>query len=81
MNKRAIINSDTFDNIFKNKENLLAEMAASLTKEKKNKYQNQITSNKKNPKNLRYIITMPDDETVKIKDTHNKKNIIINLKK
>ena len=81
MNKRATINSDTFEKIFNNKENLLSEMATSLTKEKTNIYQNQITSNKNNPQKLRYIITMPNDETIIIKDTYKKENIIINLKK
>ena len=81
MNKRATINSNTFEKIFNNKENLLSEMATSLTKEKTNIYQNQITSNKNNPKKLRYIITMPNDETIIIKDTYKKENIIINLKK
>ena len=81
MNNRSIINSDTFEKIFKDNEDILANMAASLTKNKINKYKNNITSNKNNPKELRYIITMPNDELIEIKDTYTKKNIIINLKK
>ena len=81
MKERSIINSTNFDKIFKDKEDILEDMATALTRDKKEKYKNKITCDKKNPKNLRYIITMPNDKTIKIEDTYTKKNIIINLKK
>ena len=75
MNNRPLINSDTFENIFKDKE----DMARSLTRNHKNKYKNKITSDKNNPNNLRYIISMPNDYTIIIKDTKNNNNTIISL--
>ena len=81
MNNRPIINSDTFEKIFEDKEDILADMAAPLTRNKKSKFKNKITSNKNNPTKLTYIITMSNDERIEIKDTYSKDNIIIILKK
>lgn len=81
MNNRPIINSDTFEKIFEDKEDILADMAAALTRNKKIKFKNKITCNKNNPKKLRYIITMSNDKRIEIKDTYSKDNIVIILKK
>ena len=81
MNNRPIINSDTFEKIFKDKEDILADMAAALTRNKKSKFKNKINCKKNNPKKLRYIITMSNDERIEIKDTYSKDNIVIILKK
>ncbi len=81
MKERPTINSDTFNEIFKDNEEILVDMAASLTRNKKSKFKNKITCNKNNPKNLRYIITMPSDEIIEIKDTLDKNNMIIFLKR
>ena len=79
MNNRPTINSDTFENIFKNKEELLEDMVKSLTRENNNKFKNRITSDKNNPNNLRYIISMIDDNTINIIDTKTNNNTIIHL--
>lgn len=78
---RAIINSDSFKKIFDNKETLLAQMASSLTKIEYNNFKDNITCNIKNPYNLDYIISMPDDDTIKIVNTKTREKFIINLKK
>ncbi|MBQ6494871.1 MAG: hypothetical protein IJI49_02590 [Bacilli bacterium] len=81
MKSRQTINSDNFETIFINKEDILSEMASSLTKENINIYINNITSNKNNPNKLKYIITMPKDNIIVIKNTKNNKERIINLTK
>ncbi len=81
MKKRQTINSDSFQTIFKNKPILLAELASSLTHKDKNIYLNNITTDINNNDKLQYIVTMPKDKIIIIKDTYNNKNITINLKK
>ena len=81
MKKRQTINSDSFQTIFKNKPILLAELASSLTHKDKNIYLNNITTDINNNDKLQYIVTMPKDKIIIIKDKYNNKNITINLKK
>ena len=81
MKKRQTINSDSFQTIFKNKPILLAELASSLTHKDKNIYLNNITTDINNNDKLQYIVTMPKDKIIIIKDTYNNKDITINLKK
>ncbi len=79
MKERPTINSDTFEKIFINKEKDLELMASSLTKENINKYKNNITSNPNHK--LKYLITMPNDNTLTITNTETNEKININLKK
>lgn len=81
MRKRQTINSDSFQTIFKNKPTLLAQLASSLTHKDINIYLNNITADINNEDKLQYIVTMPKDKIIIIKDTYNNKEITINLKK
>ncbi len=81
MKTRQTINSDSFQTIFKNKPNLLAQLASSLTHKDINIYLNNITANINNDDKLQYVVTMPKDKIILIKDTYNNKEITINLKK
>ena len=81
MKKRQTINSDSFQTIFKNKPTLLAQLASSLTHKDINIYLNNITTDINNNDKLQYIVTMPKDKIIIIKDTYNNKDITINLKK
>ena len=81
MKTRQTINSDSFQTIFKNKPNLLAQLASSLTRKDINIYLNNITADINNKDKLQYIVTMPKDKIILIKDTYNNKEITINLKK
>ena len=78
---RQTINSDTFSKIFADKEDLLANMATSLTRLSYSTFKNNITCNLSNPNNLDYIISMPDDNTIKLINTKTNKKIIYKLKK
>lgn len=81
MKTRQTINSDSFQTIFKNKPTLLAQLASSLTHKNINIYLNNITADINNEDKLQYIVTMPKDKIILIKDTYNNKDITINLKK
>ena len=81
MKTRQTINSDSFQTIFKNQPTLLAQLASSLTHKDINIYLNNITANINNDNKLQYIVTMPKDKIILIKDTYNNKEITINLKK
>lgn len=81
MKTRQTINSDSFQTIFKNKPTLLAQLASSLTHKDINIYLNNITADINNEDKLQYIVTMPKDKIILIKDTYNNKEITINLKK
>ena len=81
MKTRQTINSDSFQTIFKNKPTLLAQLASSLTHKNINIYLNNITADINNEDKLQYIVTMPKDKIILIKDTYNNKEITINLKK
>ncbi len=81
MKERPTINSDTFSKIFKNKKDLLAQLASSLTHKNINTYLNNITTDITNKEKLKYIITMPNDNTIIITNTINNKETIINLNK
>ena len=81
MRKRQTINSDSFQTIFKNKPTLLAQLASSLTHKDINIYLNNITADTNNEDKLQYIVTMPKDKIIIIKDTYNNKEMTINLKK
>lgn len=76
---RSIINSDTFQKIFINKEDLLASMVSSLTEIDYKMLKNNITCDSKNPNKFNYVIRMPKDYILEILNTKNKKKIIINL--
>ena len=62
----ATINNKTFSIIFSDKEELLEELASSLTRENRKLFKNNITCNVNNPENKDYIISMPDNNTIKI---------------
>ena len=81
MKTRQTINSDSFQTIFKNQPTLLAQLASSLTHKDINIYLNNITADINNEDKLQYIVTMPKDKIILIKDTYNNKDITINLKK
>ena len=81
MNQRQTINSDNFNNIFKNKNNIIEELASKLTKINIQNFHNNITTDTKNKKKLQYIIEMPNDNTFIITNTKNNTKTIINLKK
>ena len=81
MKTRQTINSDSFQTIFKNQPTLLAQLASSLTHKNINIYLNNITADINNEDKLQYIVTMPKDKIILIKDTYNNKEITINLKK
>lgn len=81
MKTRQTINSDSFQTIFKNQPTLLAQLASSLTHKDINIYLNNITANINNDNKLQYIVTMPKDKIILIKDTYNNKEMTINLKK
>lgn len=76
---RAIINSDTFYEIFKDKEEVLAMMVASLTRIDRDKLENNITSDINNPKKLDYVVWMPEDYILKIKNFKSNDIITIDL--
>lgn len=76
---RPIINSSTFNEIFKNDPETLAMIAASLTKEDITFFKNNITCNPNNPNNVDYLINMPNDYEIKITNTKNNKIITINF--
>ena len=75
------INKNTFNKIFINKEDLLAQMISSLTRINIKEFKNNITSNINNPKNYKYIVTMKDNNTFKLINTKTNKIKKINLKK
>lgn len=77
---RSIINKDTFEKIFCNQEELLARMASSLTRLDYDIFNNNITCNLDNLKKVDYIISMPDDDIIKIINVKTNEKIIINLK-
>lgn len=79
--KKATINSKTFAYIFQDHEELLAKLASSLTRDDYKVFSNNITSDPLNPKKLKYVIKMPDDNTIKIINTKNKTMKIFKLKK
>ena len=81
MKTRQTINSDSFQTIFKNQPTLLAQLASSLTHKDINIYLNNITADTNNEDKLQYIVTMPKDKIIIIKDTYNNKEMTINLKK
>lgn len=79
--KRSTINSNTFLNIFKDKEDLLARLASSLTRNDYEIFKNNITSDDNNPKKFEYIIKMPNDNTIKLINTKTKEIKIFKLDK
>lgn len=81
MKNRPVINADTFERIFSDNEDVLAKMAASISKLKYEDLENNITCNVNNYKNVRYIMTMPDDDLFVIKDLKENDDILIYLKK
>ena len=63
---RATINSNTFITFFKDREDLLARLAASLTRCDYKIFANNITSDPLNEKKVEYVMKMPDDNTIKL---------------
>ena len=78
---RATINSNTFITFFKNREDLLARLAASLTRCDYKIFANNITSDPLNEKKVEYVMKMPDDNTIKLINTKNKDVRVFKLKK
>lgn len=78
---RATINSNTFITFFKDREDLLARLAASLTRCDYKIFANNITSDPLNKKNVEYVMKMPDDNTIKLINTKNKDVRVFKLKK
>ena len=78
---RATINSDTFEKVFKDKEELLGQMISSLTRLDYNKFKNNITCNKKNISKVDYFVEMQNDNVIVVTNTKTKEIIVINLKK
>ena len=75
----STINKETFNKIFNNKEDILAMMASSLTRKNINIFKNNITCDPDNKNNKQYIIWMPEDNIIKIKNTKNDKIITVDL--
>lgn len=75
----STINKETFNKIFNNREDILAMMASSLTRKNINIFKNNITCDLDNRNNKQYIIWMPEDNIIKIKNTKNDKIITVNL--
>lgn len=78
---RATINSNTFITFFKDREDLLARLAASLTRCDYKIFANNITSDPLNEKKVEYVMKMPDDNTIKLINTKNKDVRVFKLKK
>lgn len=78
---RATINSSTFITFFKDREDLLARLAASLTRCDYKIFANNITSDPLNEKKVEYVMKMPDDNTIKLINTKNKDVRVFKLKK
>lgn len=78
---RATINSSTFITFFKDREDLLARLAASLTRCDYKIFANNITSDPLNEKKVGYVMKMPDDNTIKLINTKNKDVRVFKLKK
>jgi predicted methyltransferase len=78
---RATINSNTFYDIFKDKDDILEMMVTSLSNINIKKVKNNITCNINNPKKLDYVIWMPEDNVLKIKNIKNNEILTINLNK
>lgn len=78
---RATINSNTFYDIFKDKDDVLEMMVTSLSNINIKKVKNNITCNINNPKKLDYVIWMPEDNVLKIKNIKNNEILTINLNK
>ena len=78
---RATINSNTFITFFKDREDLLARLAASLTRCDYKIFANNITSDPLNEKKVEYVMKMPDDNTIKLINTKNKDVKVFKLKK
>ena len=74
-----LINSK--EDIFKDKEDLLARLASSLTRNDYEIFKNNITSDDNNPKKFEYIIKMPNDNTIKLINTKTKEIKIFKLDK
>ena len=78
---RATINSNTFITFFKDREDLLARLAASLTRCDYKIFANNITNDPLNEKKVEYVMKMPDDNTIKLINTKNKDVRVFKLKK
>ena len=78
---RATINSSTFITFFKDREDLLARLAASLTRCDYKIFANNITSDPLNEKKVEYVMKMLDDNTIKLINTKNKDVRVFKLKK
>ena len=78
---RATINSNTFITFFKDREDLLARLAASLTRCDYKIFANNITSDPLNEKKVEYVMKMPDDNTIKLINTENNTVEVFKLKK
>ena len=78
---RATINSNTFITFFKDREDLLARLAASLTRCDYKIFANNITSDPLNEKKVEYVMKMLDDNTIKLINTKNKDVRVFKLKK
>ncbi len=78
---RATINSNTFITLFKEREDLLARLAASLTRCDYKIFANNITSDPLNKNKVKYLMKMPDDNTIKLINTENNTVEVFKLKK
>ena len=63
------------------KEDLLEELASSLTREDIKLFRNNITCNISNPNNMDYVISMPDNNTIKIVNVKLNKARVFKLEK